>query len=444
MRTKLVPYLALFFVACANFPLWAQNQVESGPSKPANQALQVKAENTDTAAGKMSIQTNPASIPSQTRTSAATPTVNSVVVFPQAAQIGQKATSGQTSIFVLEIKGKNFGTVDMDKLRIIVFPATDDGMVGVLSRSLDNSTIFAQFSAAANYVLEQVALSFADSSFVTFNTGSASCDFQQNVTVMPQIVSQGQSKTKYGDGVAANFHVIQVSIVNKCPMPIMVPLAGFSIDPTPQAKNPITQSASQTQTAATQPSQTSVQEDVCELADNSPLVPYSLDHVTSIYSADRKLTGKRAIYFNILQAAATLGSAFDPFFAHGFTQGVAILGGAFTTASKEIFVDMSTEQLQNITSQSFGSSEQIASGGSLQKFLFVPRNQKCKKGIVERSLKSGNFSINYELLPASAQAPKTQTAKAKPSASDSSDPSAQTGMAKLGASKASAPPEASK
>ncbi len=144
------------------------------------------------------------------------------------------------------------------------------------------------------------------------------------------------------------------------------------------------------------------------------LVAFSLDHVTSIFSADRKLTGRRAIYFNTVQALATLGSAVEPFFAHGFTQGVAILGGGYTTASKELLVDMSSEQLQNLTSQSFGSTEQVAAHGSLQKFVFVRRNEKCKDKPIENDLRTGQFSVNWQLSPASAEAPKTLNAPAAP------------------------------
>jgi hypothetical protein len=254
---------------------------------------------------------------------------------------------------------------------------------------MDNSKILAQFTAPANYALEEVALS-TGSSFVTFETGTLSCDFKSKVTLTPQIVPKKQAGDKYGNGVAKNFHAIQLSIVNECPMAIVVPLGGISVVTDNQAE----------QTG----------DNAC--AERGSLAAFSLDHVTSVFSADRKLTGRRAIYFNTVQALATLGSAVEPFFAHGFTQGVAILGGGFTTASKELLVDMSAEQLQNLTSQSFGATEQVASHGSLQKFVFVRRNEKCKGSQVEQYLSTGRFSVNWELSPASAEAPKKQSAPA--------------------------------
>ena len=90
------------------------------------------------------------------------------------------------------------------------------------------------------------------------------------------------------------------------------------------------------------------------------------------------------------------------------------MGGGFTTASKDILVDMSSEQLQNLTSQSFGSTEQVASHGSLQKFIFVRRSihKKCKNTPTETELRHGEFTVLWEVSPAAAQAPTTQAAPA--------------------------------
>jgi hypothetical protein len=339
-------------------------------------------------------QTAAAPAPQATAAAAATatePKISSVVVFPQAAT--QNTSQGTTTQdFVLEIMGSGFASItDMSTVHIAVLPATGvtPNPIPALSRSLDNSKILAQFTAPSNYTLQEVALS-AGSSFMTYDTGTLACEYKSQVKLTPQIVPKSQAGNKYGNGVAKNFYAIQLSIVNECPMAIVVPLGGISV------------------VTDHQPTQTP--DDAC--TEEGALVAFSLDHVTSIFSADRKLTGRRAIYFNTVQALATLGSALEPFFAHGFTQGVAILGGGFTTASKELLVDMSAEQLQNLTSQSFGSTEQVASHGSLQKFVFVRRNEKCKGKPVETDLRTGQFSVNWELSPASAEAPKTLNAPA--------------------------------
>jgi len=318
------------------------------------------------------------------------PKIVSVAVFPQATSITSQTASTQD--FVLEITGTGFaGIADISKVYIAVLPAAGvtPSPIPVLSRSLDNSKILAQFTAPSNYALEEIALS-TGSNLLSFSTGALSCDFKSKVKLIPQMVPKSQAGDKYGNGVAKNFYAVQISIVNECPMAIVVPLGGISV-----AANDVPAST-----------------DADECKENGTLVAFSLDHVTSIYSADRKLTGRRAIYFNTVQALATIGSAVEPFFAPGFTKAVAILGGGFTTASKDIFVDMSAEQLQNLTSQSFGSTEQVASHGSLQKFIFIRRSEKCKKDTIETDLRVGKFSVNWELSPASAEAPKTLNAPA--------------------------------
>jgi hypothetical protein len=320
---------------------------------------------------------------------AAQPKIDSVAVFPQSSSSTSQGTSTQD--FVLEIKGTGFESIaDMSKVNIAVFPPAggNAGPIPALSRSLDNTKILAQFTAPTNYAIEGIVLSTGSGPLLPFSTGALSCDYKSKVKLMPQVAPTHQAGDKYGNGVAKNFYAIQISIVNQCPMAIVVPLGGISV----VANDPPTSS------------------DSGECRENSILVPYSLDHVTSIFSADRKLTGRRAIYFNTVQALATIGSAIEPFFGSGFTEGVAILGGGFTTASKEIFVDMSAEQLQNLTSQSFGSTEQVAAQGSIQKFVFVRRSEKCKHSTIGTELHNGEFHVNYELSPASAEAPTTQTA----------------------------------
>jgi hypothetical protein len=317
----------------------------------------------------------------------ASPEIDSVQVYSGPSVADKNGNLEGT--FILEIIGKNFNAItDFSKVRVIPFPSTGVTSMSVVSGSSDGTKIIAQFIGTPNYVLQQVAVSVSDSNFLTFDTKSASCDFKSKVRVTPQVMPIGQSRTNYGDGIGTNFYVVEFNVVNGCSMPIDIPLAGISI----------VANGSQNDSKS------------CALnAKTSNLVPFPLEHLTSIYTEDRKLTGHRAKYFNSLLAIATLGSAIEPFFGHGFTQGVAILGGAFTTASGQIFVDMSAQQLQNITSQSFGSIQQVAAGGSVQKAIFVARIPNCVKKhkdddvSLEKSITSSDFRVSYALVPASAQ-----------------------------------------
>jgi hypothetical protein len=419
------------------------------------------------------------------------PTITSVSIFQQAAaQDSSKPASGPN--FVMEINGTNFPTGTNNNVHIAILPGTGTNPTVL---SLGASQILAQFTAPANYELQEVALS-TGTGFSSFNIGTSSCDFASQVKLTPQAVPKDQAGNKYGNGVAKNFYAIQISIVNDCPMAVVVPLAGIRVvvDPGVSTRSPLpnavigklyfdalnasggtppyswtessplpeglgldrrtglisgtvsssvkaglypfsvqVEDSSTPKLSATAlmvlpvvaenddsvfyPDQDASENEGANCTENGDLVAFSLDHVTSVFSADRKLTGRRAIYFNTVQAAATIGSAIEPFLAKSFTQAVAILGGGFTTASKEIFVDMSAEQLQNLTSQSFGATEQVASHGSLQKFIFVRRstNRKCKYSLTETELRHGNFSVLWEVSPASSAAPTTQSAPAQAS-----------------------------
>jgi hypothetical protein len=197
------------------------------------------------------------------------------------------------------------------------------------------------FTASSTYVPLEVTLSYASGPVGAAITGT-DCAPDVDVVKSYFLVPEEQVSKKYGHGVAKNFDVVQISIVNKCPLPVLVPLAGISLT-------------------------------ISKLVYH----PFSLDHVTSIFSNDRAFSGPRAIFFNIVQGAATLGSAIQPFFGPGFTSGVSILGGGFTQGAAAIWKDLSAEQLQNLTSQSFQATEQIAaSGGALQKSIFIPRAKK--------------------------------------------------------------------
>jgi hypothetical protein len=269
-----------------------------------------------------------------------------------------KETTGNPPSFVVEITGTNL--LSPETPRVLVFPSTGT-TVTVLQTSAQ--AIRVELGAPENYALTEVALSYSTG---TQSKAAAitTCNTDDQVKREFFYVPFEQASKKYSRGVAINFDVIQVSIVNECPLPVLIPLAGIY------------------------------------LPDKPNIHAFSLDHVTSIYSNYHQFAGGRAIYFNIVQAMATIGSAIQPFLARGFTQGVSILGGGFTQASATIWKDLSAEQLQNLTSQSYQSTEQVGpNGGALQKFVFLPK--KNKKDTTVFKLFSGGQQpdINMEIIP---------------------------------------------
>lgn len=383
---------------------------------------------------------------------AAAPKIDSVTVLqqPPSPSLQNPVSASQnpataTQTFVLEVHGSGLNITHTP----VVFPAkgvTDLHELGLPAGRDASTDLWIEFTAPGDYVPQEIFLSIpsgpgAPGVEKTIATGF--CDASKNVKSTFFVINQSQANDKYGRGVAANFHVIQVSIVNECAVPVIVPLAGIKLLPKPTGnagKASSKKSAGKKDGVGNDKTgETDSADDSAGAATASPslYVPLSLDHVTSIYSMDRALTGARAIYFNVLLGLVTLGGAVEPFFGKSFgrtwAQGVSVAGGGFTEASKDIFKDMSAEQLQNITSQSFGSTEQLGpQGGSLQKFIFVPNScglkllsftpgRRCTSGEkagndpAEQAIRQSNFQLSLEVIAASTQAATSQAKPATPS-----------------------------
>ncbi len=279
-----------------------------------------------------------------------TATITDVNVFKQ--------TTGNPPAFIVEITGTNL--LSPETPRILVFPST-----GTTVTVLDTTAtaIRAELSTPQNYTPTEIALSYSTGT-KSKATKITTCNTDDDVKREFFYVPFQQASKKYSRGVAINFDVIQISIVNECPLPVLIPLAGIYLPDVPN------------------------------------IHAFSLDHVTSIYSNYHQFGGGRAIYFNVVQALATIGSAVEPFFARGFTQGVSILGGGFTQASATIWKDLSAEQLQNLTSQSYQSTEQVGpNGGSLQKFIFLPKKNKKDQTVQALFKRGAQPEINMEIIP---------------------------------------------
>ena len=251
------------------------------------------------------------------------------------ATIFKQIDQGSSLGFVVKIEGSNLTT--LENPRVLLLPST--GITQQDPPTYSATSITMAFTAVSSYVPVEVTLSYSTGPVPKAVSGTE-CAPEVDVRKSYQVEPENQVAKKYGHGVSKNFDVVQISIVNTCPVAVLVPLAGIAL-----------------------------------LDDTTvPLQPFSLSHVTSIFSNDRTFSGPRAIFFNAVQATATLGSAIEPFFGSGFTQAVSILGGGFTQGAGTVWKDLSAEQLQNLTAQSFQATEQIsASGGSLQKSVFFPR-----------------------------------------------------------------------
>lgn len=192
----------------------------------------------------------------------------------------------------------------------------------------------------------------------------------KNLTYRSTILSQRQTASRFGGGVAKNFYAVQLSIVNKGAVKVQVPLASIQAEVEWFAGT-----------------------DGRKFYREGPptVAPVPLSGAVSYFSTHRQYSGARAWLFNTLQGLTTIGSAVQLFFGPGFAQGVGIAGGGLRQGLGQIFPDMSDQQLANLTSQSFESIETASgNGGTIEKVVFIQRG--------EEKLESGSMSTKFRRL----------------------------------------------
>lgn len=167
------------------------------------------------------------------------------------ATIFKQIDKGNSLGFVVQIEGTNL--TGPENPRVVLLPST-----GITERDTPVYTatlITMSFTASSTYVPLEVTLSYTSGPVGAAITGT-DCAPDVDVVKSYFLVPEEQVSKKYGHGVAKNFDVVQISIVNKCPLPVLVPLAGISLT-------------------------------ISKLIYH----PFSLDHVTSIFSNDRAFSG---------------------------------------------------------------------------------------------------------------------------------------------------------
>ncbi len=141
------------------------------------------------------------------------------------ATIFKQIDKGNTLGFVVQIEGTNL--TSPENPRVVLLPST-----GITARDTPVYTatlITMSFTASSTYVPLEVTLSYTSGPVGAAITGT-DCAPDVDVVKSYFLVPEEQVSKKYGHGVAKNFDVVQISIVNKCPLPVLVPLAGHLPD----------------------------------------------------------------------------------------------------------------------------------------------------------------------------------------------------------------------
>lgn len=174
----------------------------------------------------------------------------------------------------------------------------------------------------------------------------------KNLEYRYAVMEQKDAGRLFGRGVGENFYVIELTVVNNGKKKVAVPLGSIQ--------------------AEAEWVYGSVKE--TEFEEGPPTIPaLPLGAVSGYFDAFQKVEGKRARLFNILDGLTTLGSSLIPVFGRNIERPTAILAGGLIPAIRKAVGDLSSEQLQRLTTLSWENVEQIPASASISKFIYIPR-----------------------------------------------------------------------
>lgn len=160
----------------------------------------------------------------------------------------------------------------------------------------------------------------------------------------------------FGRGVATNFYVIALAVVNRSEKKVAVPLSAIEAEVEwAYGSN------------ASDPNY--------EFLEGPPtLRPVPLATVTAFFTADNRSKGRRAKFFNILEGIRTLGQTMIPLFGPGYETAHTIFTSGLIPGAKIAIGDLSDQQLQSLAALSWENVEEVpGNGGSKVKFVYIQR-----------------------------------------------------------------------
>lgn len=183
----------------------------------------------------------------------------------------------------------------------------------------------------------------------------------KNLEYRYTVLDTDDASELFGFGVGKNFYVLQLSVVNNGDKKLVVPLSSIQaeVEWSYGEDNP-------------NPGVRTIYYD-----EGPPtLSPLKLSAITSYFDTFQKTRGKKARLFNILDGVGTLAASLVPVFGRGLERGNSIMSGGLIPGLHKAFGDLSSQQLQNLTSMSWDSIEEIPAGGSKEKYVFIQRGDQ--------------------------------------------------------------------
>ena len=206
-----------------------------------------------------------------------------------------------------------------------------------------------------------------------------------SLTYRYTVLDKGFVNTLLGKGIAENFYVLQVAMVNSGTKKVMVPLAAIQAEvewargsKEPHSDNGNDQKYRGNKDAApsSEGNEGGHERQNTGYMEGPPTVaPARLATVSAHFDAFQKTKGRRAVMFNILDGLTTFGAALVPFAGPSLQDAHTVVSGGFIPGLHKAMGDLSSQQLQNLTALSWQDIESIApGGGSIEKLVYIQRN----------------------------------------------------------------------
>lgn len=300
---------------------------------------------------------------------------------PEVRVAGHQGGKRQCGYGRIRIEGRGFGS-DSARVRIGVVPRNPEVRVDPASIALDTSRCDEkvleanfEFDVAEGYSLpmrlEGVAVSVTKPIRTTVRKGDLDVTVGQLETYLAStdvgpkrdgrleygytVLDVNTAHQIFGRGVATNFYVIAIAVVNRSEKKVAIPLSAIE--------------------AEVEWSTGDVPGQPFEFLEGpATLRPVPLSTVTAFFTADNRSKGRRAKFFNILEGIRTLGQTMIPLFGPGYETAHTIFTSGLIPGAKIAIGDLSDQQLQSLAGLSWENVEEIpGNGGSKVKFVYIQR-----------------------------------------------------------------------
>jgi hypothetical protein len=205
----------------------------------------------------------------------------------------------------------------------------------------------------------------------------------KNLEYRYSILEQKDASRLFGSGVGDHFYVMELSVVNNGEKKVNVPLSAIQ--------------------AEIEWAYGGGDEKANLFFEEGPATvsPMPLGAISAYFDLFQKSQGRKARLFNVLEGMSTLAATLVPVFGNGLAKSNNIFQSGFLPGLRLALGDLSSQQLQNLTTMSWENVEEIPAGAGINKFIYVQRGDQ----VFGRS--EGGFSKSEKSKDGLTQVKKT-------------------------------------